>query len=173
MPVQGITGPARLTFEGISITPAQDALLFHLVPEDAAMIAKSFDVARRILEKLPHTPIAAMGINFAYEVGPLEGQLTKTVAWADDIGELIEDDPDAKVVSRNWQLGIAAMGHLVNLACQSNAESGSITVNHHYEVEGSAARAAETLASDGLFERLLATTNQLVGRLVKGDSNEG
>jgi hypothetical protein len=170
LPVQGQAGSARLTFEGLSITPAAQALMFHIVPEDAGMVTKSFDVALRILKLLPHTPVGALGVNFAYQVEPLEGQLAKTVAWADNTVDLIVDDPEAKVLNRHWQLGIAAMGHMVNVGYRSDAQGATIDVNHHYEVEGSAERAAEHLAVAGLFDGLLNMTNKLVEGLVKGDA---
>ena len=79
LPVQGQGGASRFSFEGISITPAQEALIFHISPDDAGMVAKSFDVAKRILEMLPHTPVAAMGVNFSYQVDAVKDQLSKTV----------------------------------------------------------------------------------------------
>lgn len=168
LPVQGQGGSPRFTFEGLSITPGQDALIFHLNPEDGVIVAKSFDVAKRILEMLPHTPVAAMGVNFAYQVDPLEGELSKTVSWSDSISDLLVDDPDATVLNRQWQIGIAAMDHMVNVGYRSDAQGGAISVNHHYEVEGSAAKAAAHLAGAGFFERLQDVTNKLVEGLVKG-----
>lgn len=170
LPVQGQAGAPRLTFEGLSMTAAPDALAFHITPEDAGTVAKTFDVAKRILETLPHTPIAAMGVNFAYQVDHLQGQLSNTVDWADSVSDLLVDDPEAKVIDRQWQVGIAAMGHMVNVGYRADAQGGTISVNHHYEVEGSAAKAAAYLAAVGLFEQLLGVTNKLVEGLTKGDA---
>jgi hypothetical protein len=169
LPVQ-TAEPARLTFEGLSITATPHVLIFHLIPDDAARVAKSFGAAKKILETLPHTPIGAMGVNFSYEVLPGEGQLAKSVAWADSVGDLLVADPEANVVSRQWQLGIAALNHMVNVSYQSNAQGATINVNHHYEVEGSASKAAEQLAAVDLFNELLHATNELVEGLTKGDA---
>lgn len=165
MPVQGQAGPTRLSFEGISVTPAQEAIIFHINPEDDAMVAKTFDVAKRILELLPHTPVSAMGVNFAYQVDPMKGKLPKTVEWVDGVGDLLTDELEANILSRQWQVGISAMNHMINVAYRSDAQGGKISVNHHYEVEGSAAKAATYLGSEGLFGSLLDLTNKLVDGL--------
>ena len=168
MPVQGQAEAPRLSFEGLSLTSAPEVLIFHIVPEDVGMVAKTFNVAKSILEMLPHTPVSAMGVNFTYQVDPNLGQLLQTFDWADGISDLLDEDPDAAVVNRQWQVGIAAMGHMVNVSYRADAQGGTINVNHHYEVEGSAAKAAAHLASEGLFEQLLGVTNKLVEGLEKG-----
>lgn len=168
MPVQGVGGPVRMSFEGISITARPDALIFHLEPGNVEATAKSFLVARRILDTLPHTPIAAMGINFAFEVDPAEGQLVKTIEWAEDIGELLTGDPDAKITGKNWQLSLSSKGHLINVGFQSSAQGTSVSINHHYEVEGLAANAAKILSDEKLYAALWSATEGLMTSLIKG-----
>lgn len=168
LPVQGQAGPPRFSFEGLSITAAQDVVMFHLVPEDPGMVAKSFEVAKCILEMLPHTPVAALGVNFAYAVDPNEGQLRTTVEWAESVSDLLVDDPEALVANRQWQVGINALGHMVNVTYRADAQGGTININHHYEVEGSASKAAEHLAVTNLFEQLLGMSNKLVAGLING-----
>lgn len=169
LPTQGQALAPRYTFEDISITPAQNQLIFHLIPDKLELVKKSFDVARKILETLPHTPVAAMGINISYNTDPLVGDSAKTMGWIDDISDLLLDDPDARVRNRLWQAGISTTDHMMNVTYRVDAQGAVVTVNHHYEVEGSAKTAANYLANVALFEQLFDVTNKFVQGLVTED----
>jgi hypothetical protein len=171
LPVQGQGGTPRLSFEGISITPAQNQLIFHLDPNDAAMVTKSLLVARRILETLPHTPMMAMGVNFTYEVDPLKGDSPKAMGWANHTSDLLIDDPDAEVLNRLWQVGIATMGHMMNVTYRTDAQGATIAINHHYELEGSVKKAVSHLADETIFNQLFDITQKFVRELSVENAN--
>lgn len=164
LPIQGLGGSPRFTFSDLSYTPTPDTLTFYFSPEHPA---KTIEVARTILETLPHTPIVALGINFSFSVDPGSGELKNSTAWSAAICDLLTDDDSAKIVTQSWQLGLKTLNHLMNVIYQSSAEAATISVNHHYETEGTADRAAQILRQENLYTTLLNLTQSFVEGLVK------
>lgn len=164
LPVMGVSAPARLSFEGMSITAAKDALTFHLDSTKPEQIQKSISVAAKILETLPHTPIAAMGFNFGYSVDGVPGLLSGTFDWSEDLVDLLPE-PDSKLAQRSWQVSLAVKDHLINVSCERTVDGAVFAINHHYEVEGSATRAAEILHREDIYGSIFALSETFVKRL--------
>ena len=60
------TFPFRILFDDYVLTVRADRLLLHSHIVSADRLRRAATLAHRLLELLPHTPISALGINFAW-----------------------------------------------------------------------------------------------------------
>jgi hypothetical protein len=58
--------PLRFTCDNIRIVPTEDRVIFIALEYSNGLLEKIEDMAYRLIDLLPFTPIAAFGTNFAY-----------------------------------------------------------------------------------------------------------
>jgi hypothetical protein len=58
---------ARYTAEGVVLVPSDDKLIVGVQRTTLPSLSRAEDVARKVLELLPHTPVTATGVNFAFD----------------------------------------------------------------------------------------------------------
>lgn len=168
LPLHGIGGAPRFTFEGLSITTTPDSMTFHLDASSPLQVERTFEVAAKILHALSHTPVAALGINISFAVESLEPFLAQTFDCNKCIAEFSGDE-NAKLVTQTWHAAIKVSDHLINVTCTKSGDGAMFDFNHHYELDGSTKRAEQILSTKALFEQLKAVSESLVDGTVKGN----
>lgn len=115
-PING-TGPTRFTFEDFSYTPTSQRLVVYLGALDEQAANERVSRVARILELLPHTPIAAVGFNFAYSSDEVSEAAASLFPTFPELLDVVNEG--AEVVVRSWgqtiRLGDEVLGATAKL----------------------------------------------------------
>ena len=161
----------RLTFESLSMTASAQALTFFIDAGNDAQILKTFDVASKVLRTLSHTPVVALGINFAYSVGAFCKRVEEAFASNSSLLHAVGDQHGV-AAQQSWSVALQLNDHLLNVAYSDQKDNKEVALNHHFESGGSAVTAAEILEREDLFASLLKLSAQTVEVLeAKGDDH--
>jgi len=123
------TGGMLVQFSGhgaqFTVQPGRIEIKFP----SASEIAAAENVALRILEALPETPIEAIGVNFAFDVAQPEGTLAELMSFADS-SALRECGafPSDLLISRQ----LAFRGDIVNLRIAQTASTSTFHVDLNF-----------------------------------------
>ncbi|MFN3713663.1 MAG: hypothetical protein ACK4SX_08395 [Alcanivoracaceae bacterium] len=137
---------SRLKFNRVILQLSDDKLAF-IPSEDSEQAFESCrSVAAKIVELLPHTPLAAMGINrhYIWEGGQISGNGV--------LGDIFNFNDDPLLGQNNWVVGSRAVKRVVEKAgLRANfaielSEEGEVSFgfNFHY-LEGNVTRIKEIL----------------------------
>ena len=122
--------------------------LMMVEPQEIADWRSCSDFAAAVLEKLPHTPLSAVGINFVFDqqtVGPLDlPGATSAAVCAHLGGEMVEELHVVRVRSEGWTLNLKSVGR---------AEQPMLDFNFHHDVSGSGEVCAALGNASSLYER--------------------
>lgn len=151
--VNAPTLPLRLAFDDIFLLVSPDRLAITPQQVRDDLLAKTQEVATLILDALPHTPVAALGINFRFREPQPAGRLLETFVLTDR-GHLA--DAGAVVRATSIRRGLSVNDDFVNLTLELKP-GGEVTAefNFHHEVD-KASSAKERLASGVLRRRDMA-----------------
>lgn len=143
-------GQSRYTFDGLSYSAGFRNVTFHLDDTNPIQAQRAITTAASILEKLPHTPISGLGINFAFLVTePLPAML----AFMTDHEAMTETFSDeTEVVTRGWGNTLKWESALVNFECEVAGGQATIAINFHYSTD-SAAQAVDILRDANAFDK--------------------
>ena len=115
--------------------------------------------AEAVLDKLPHTPLSAVGINFVFDqqtVGALDlPGATSAAVCAHLGGELVEELHIVRVRSDGWTLNLKSVGR---------AEQPMLDFNFHHDVSGSAEVRTALGNASSLYERALEIVELMAHR---------
>jgi hypothetical protein len=126
--------PPRQTFDGVSLLVVDNRLLVSPAEPDVDGMKKAEDVALKLLDLLPHTPITAVGVNVQ-----LEGDLGDALA-TNDAGALAARGLREKsaVLRRSFEHGRGR----VNVTLERREDGAQlVSINHHADARGAAAAA--------------------------------
>jgi hypothetical protein len=153
-------GPAtRFNAPGLAYSPSFQGITFHLEGLDSAARQRVCDMAARILNLLPHTPVTGVGFNFGFrDANPGVEQL-RLLSISPTFAEALGDG--AEVVGRNW-LNLATWGEaFVTVQTGIRGSEFSLDLNFHHPVKD--ARGAEAvLAAADVFEKHRAAVDRIV-----------
>lgn len=162
----------RLTFETLSMTATAQSLTFFIDAANEVQIAKTFEVASKVLRTLSHTPVVALGINFGYSIGMfckrVEAAFTSNSSLLEAVG-----DQHGVAAQQSWSVALQLNDHLLNVAYTDQKDNKEVTLNHHFESGGSASTAAEILERPGLFGSMLKLSEQTVEVLEQQGDDHG
>lgn len=153
--------PIGFQFEGIAYAPALNILMFRLLPD--LETEKAIEVAAKILELLPHTPVSGVGFNLVYEIDNCSDGLLKTFSAGSAVPNYL-DDEQAELVKQGWGATIATKNRLINVTCKHEGGKVRIGFNVHIEV-GSAEAASAALRTAGLFDDICADVIAIVNNV--------
>jgi hypothetical protein len=123
-------GNYRVQHEGVAVAPSLRQLELSVVSNDLASLEKASLIAKKVLQVLPETPVAAAGVNFRYTLNPIPDSLidlTKTPI--DDI----YSDEGFTITESLTQRSLELHPGVVNIQIkQNNDGSGSVLMNFHY-----------------------------------------
>lgn len=155
----------RFMFETLSVNATPSGLTFSLDSDNAVQVAKSFEVAVRILRALSHTPVVGIGVNFSFADDVISEQVSASFAGHDQLlAALPGEQQDAEIVQQSWQATVKLSDHLANVTCNKIGQGVEVAFNHHFNVT-SAEGAAIVLAREGLYAELLEISKALIHNL--------
>lgn len=122
--------PLRFTCDNIRIVPTEDRVIFIALEYSNGLLEKIEDMAYRLIDLLPFTPIAAFGTNFAYIE---EGAGTDLL----DIFELKDNnklsDYDVTIEKYSIQRKLLIEGQKLNLDIIQDGGNVVFGFNFHYD----------------------------------------
>jgi|GEM_PF-2103481 len=149
----------RFTLSGIKYSPSRNRLIIQPTAITEENFALAQRAAFRILNLLPHTPVAAVGQNFEFvEEHPGAEQLT-IFAAGNDLSERCEFE--FETLSTQLTSSIRVGDHILNLTRSNEGGTMGVKFNFHYDVS-SAAMAADRMANEGLFWQNLRFAQQFI-----------
>jgi hypothetical protein len=151
-PVGG-TGVPRFNFDGLSYSAAYNVVTAYVPLVEPARCSQAVDVFAKILEQLPHTPVAGLGFNFAFQVdGPsaeFRALATPCVPMEESFGE------GSTVAARKWGNIVKWEDALVSVECDLAGDQATVSFNFHHST-ASAQAAVAVLRTDGVYEKHMA-----------------
>ena len=130
------TGALKIPVEDIVINPNPGKLIFFSQNDNASKFELIEKLAKGTVEKLPHTPITALGHNISYFTDEKKFRL-----FNPDILDKCEDfyKKEVSVSSLNTQRTIHSLSHenfTLNLTYEFTRKKNFVSFNYHYEVSG-------------------------------------
>lgn len=172
LPIQEFGQAPRFTFESLTVMATSATLLFALSADTRTQVKKTFEVAAKVLELLPHTPVSGVGVNFMFADTAADAKVATTFSSHDGVlAKLPELEQDAMIVQRSWQATVKLSDHLANVNCVKQNDRFETTINHHFNVS-SAAAARRIVENPDAFDTLLALSKAIIGGLDNGEKNE-
>jgi|ERR1700694_4426035 len=148
-PVGGV--PPRFTLRGTMFIPSRERLIVQPAQVNDNSLDAVEAAAKRILERLPHTPLIGIGCNFSFvEEAPGPEQLEPFSRGVFDLAAL---SFEFEITERSTTSALAFDGHILNLTQTLQNNQVTIDFNFHY-ASGSAIEAAARLRSpNGIFRQ--------------------
>ena len=167
--VLGAGTPTRFNAPGLSYSPSFQGLTLYLEGLDSAGCQRVCDMAARILNLLPHTPVTAVGFNFGFrDANPGIDQL-RLLSISPTFAEALGDG--AEVVGRNW-LNVATWGAaFVTLQTGIRGSEFVVDLNFHHPVTDAAAAEA-ILKQPDVFEKHRAAADRIVMASTMEEGND-
>lgn len=128
------TGALKIPIENIVINPNPGKLIFFSQNEDSSKFELIEKLAAGTVEKLPHTPIIALGHNISYFIDEKKFKLFES-----DMLDKCEDfyKNEAAISALNSQKIIHSLSFekfTLNLTYEFSRKKNSVSFNYHYEV---------------------------------------
>lgn len=121
------------------------------------------EMAARVLEKLPHTPITAVGHNFAYRSESTEGMRLPQIGDLD--GPRLSQDHSLEVNRLSWACTVQLANAVLNMKVTKLTNSVEVTTNIHRE----ASSVEEVTAISEGFEKDSELSKKMVGSITGAD----
>ncbi len=154
--------PPSFTVSGIKYTPARNRLEIRPTAITQENITLAQRAAVRLLNLLPHTPIAAFGQNFEFvENHPTPEQLAIFEA-GNDLAERC--DFEFETVRTQLTSSIQFENRVLNLQRSNQGGQLNLNFNFHYDAN-SAEVAIEKMANEGLFWENLNLALRIIERV--------
>ena len=151
-----------LTFlEGVGINFADDKIQISLVDFEEATIAKARTVLKNIFEKLPHTPVGAVGVNLRW----FDGDPPQEVMDLFDTPEGFE--AAFELVERTHRIKIMEDGFVLNFSRHLTAGEAVFDFNYHRSV--SSADEIVDMLSDEFIQMEFAHSKQILEKFFSYD----
>jgi hypothetical protein len=128
--------PRRITEGGTTLIPSDSSLVLAPSELSEACLTRMEKIGCKILETLKHTPVSAVGMNFAYRVTPAPAQLLEQFP-----GTHANEFADQQLVLRARDFGwvMEYEGHALNLTCHIEKQDLFIKFNFHAVVQDAVA----------------------------------
>lgn len=130
-PLDDPTAPRRISFEGILIFPGRKRIMF--TPNEATVegLINCAKVAEKLLSLLPHTPLASLGLNFAFLASEGE-ELDPSPFTTPDIYSIANDYVTVDETI-NRSLHQQGKDYLLNYSIARGNSGTRISFNCHYD----------------------------------------
>lgn len=151
--------PPRFTAEGVTILPSTDRVMVAPKTLTDEALKRMEDMACKLLNLLPHTPINALGVNLGFlEKEPSEALLQRFV----DRDEALLADAGFEILIRTFSRRLVSQGQQLNLSMIIEPKEVKFDLNFHTDVQN-AEQAQKSLEDKVLKHR--ATALQLLERV--------
>ncbi|MFA6962939.1 MAG: hypothetical protein WC205_19455 [Opitutaceae bacterium] len=143
--IDDITAPRRILFEELILEVASARLVLKPQTINDEVLKRIQNIATKILEKLPHTPIRGLGVNFAYRESEPTDKLKALFNFTDSTSVAAEE---WTVQSSTVQRELVKNNQVLNFrASYMRDNSVEFLANYHFEAKSSRA-AIEALVFD-------------------------
>jgi hypothetical protein len=135
--------PVRLLFQGVRMVVLPDRLILAPSADEMPILQRMEMTARTILTTLKHTPVAAIGVNFAFEEAE-PPEKVKALFRLSDSSRLADSDFIIEATELRRRLCPAgARSYVLNMnLAQANGTRVSALLNFHCDLNSSAEAAA-------------------------------
>ncbi|MFC1462776.1 hypothetical protein ACFLQU_04140 [Verrucomicrobiota bacterium] len=136
---QLLSGPApsfQFVIHGVTVAPWNGKLILSPVDDQEGILDYVQKLGLAIFKRLPHTPIAAVGHNFVYELEGDEGFAVER--FMDNAGrDEFYSSLDLGMSCEKKQHTFAYDDHLLNVIYDTSEEQPYLQINCHYAVSDS------------------------------------
>ncbi|WP_176051072.1 hypothetical protein [Burkholderia sp. BCC1644] len=169
LPIQEYGQAPRFSFESLSVMATPATLLFALNADDRPHVQKTFEVAAKVLELLPHTPVSGVGVNFMFTDTKPDANVATTFRSHDGVlAKLPDEEQNATIVQQSWQATVKLSDHLANVNCIKRGDRFEVAINHHFNVS-SAVGAKRIVENPEAFDTLLGLSRIIIDGLDDGE----
>lgn len=137
MPMQMNIAP-RLTVDGVNVYPSLQSLMIDAVEFDQNAFEKTTKVLEKVASLLPHTPVAAVGVNFRFELSQAEASALNTLFSFEDAAK-INSDQFKMIDSGIRRSFLLPDSTVLNLSINSTDEAYRCEFNFHIQATDLAA----------------------------------
>lgn len=133
--------PIRYTLNGVHLVVTRDHVVLAPSADAPEILNRIESYSRSILTVLVHTPVSAIGINFAFQEEAPSDDLKKLFK-APDLSRIADADfvVEATEIKRQLQM---PQGGILNLSLrQTNGSQVVVNLNFHRDVDGASAAAS-------------------------------
>jgi len=118
--------PLRITGDKVLLIPIEDRIILGLTEISNGFLKRMEAIAIQLLEKLPHTPVVKVGINFGYIIDKVPDQLREHFPNPD---APIFADQKLKPISRSYRWSYEDNGQTINMFFELKDDELSIKFN--------------------------------------------
>ena len=140
--------PMRLQFDGVFLHAGSERILLTPVQLNDPTLERMQQVAIKLLEKLPHTPISGVGVNVQYLEKSPDGQLLAAFSHGDNDALA---DAGAKISASSLRRALTYKSHAVNLILEQRKD-GAVTIEFNFHKDAKSAADASAHVAFGLLK---------------------
>lgn len=128
--------PRRITGDKVTLIPSYSRLILAPADLEEGTLMRMEQVACSLLRILEHTPVSAVGINFAYRIAPASTDLLTRLPslYSQDFAH-----EELMVKSREFKWTLEHEGHDLNVSSRVSVEEIFIKFNFHTRVKDAVA----------------------------------
>jgi len=162
--VAGVVSAFRIEFPNeFVIDPNGGRLVFIPKKLEDETLEKISELGKGIQELLKHTPIAAAGCNFVFQLEPDEIFKIEQIEPTDNIKAIYENIHGTNLVSHSISHELAAEDHTINVAYDFKGQTKQLRINFNYQQPSEAMKiAAHALVKN--FHRACDMCNEFIER---------
>ena len=149
----------RLIGELAEIVSSSDRVVIFALRTDGESNRRIEELGRRLLEKLPHTPIGGIGINHAF----VESADTPGVAELLDVPE--HDKLTAELPLESFEIGrrLAADGYKVNIKLSKQTRADEVRFDFNFDYSGANLENPVACLTEGIVQEHFDFAVELLG----------
>ncbi|HYA39748.1 MAG TPA: hypothetical protein VEF34_00460 [Syntrophobacteraceae bacterium] len=134
----------RLHWGGLILIPQQEMIIIGVKEGSDQTLQKAEELAIKILELLPHTPVQGCGINFGFTDADPPSEMLGLFRLQDS-DKISDLEAAIKATEIKRQLEFKNEDYILNLTCSMGEKGVGLHLNYHYGVN-STSLAAKALA---------------------------
>ncbi len=152
----------RFAIEGLTIDPNAGRLQIRPTRSDVSRMELIPKLASAIYERLPHTPVTAVGVNFAYQLEVDEGVVAFKYVDYEEQERFYRTLDLHPIPQRQIRHSFAFPNSQLNLSYEARQEVETVSFNFHHK----ATKYAEVRSALKSFDEERAISEQLENKLI-------
>lgn len=156
----GVSISLQFKFKGIALVVANNSLTFIPEKMDDDTLCYIAALSTSIYKKLEHTPVSAVGCNFAFKLNADEELNIDKIVNPEKIDQLYKDFIPEEMTSKRVRHTLAFENHLLNIDYFFDPGNSKIFYNYNYQGDKPIENAANSLIENLKFS--ININNQLL-----------
>lgn len=171
IPVDNPDAPKQISFSGIKLFPSANKLDVRPEITNVEELARCSEITNKVIQLLPHTPISAVGINFAF-LEKNEPELVTNKVVFHDAASIDADEYQLQetLIRRTYEFND---NKKLNLLLSFDGGAGKINFNFHHDIENAPMGQSVLQGANiqNLYSKALEFTEKVYGlTLGEGDT---